>query len=420
MQSDNPLDRPANLETAIDYQPLILSPEQSVRLAVQQMSDRINQNSNSSDTQKRAVVSSCGLVVENERLVGIFTERDLVRLAANGSDLDTLTIGDVMTNKVITFPLNGLQDVFGALFLFRRYQVRHLPIIGDRGEIIGVISSESLRRVIRPADFLKLRRVGEVMTTPVICAPLQSTLTEVAQLMSTQRVSCVVIVELRQVYGNDAYDFPVGIITERDLVQFQSCYVDFHNTTADLVMSTPLLLLSPEDSLWTAHQEMQRLRVRRLVVSWDWGKGIGIVTLSNLLRLLDPVEMHLTKEVVTEAVGQSSPIRGQVDSTNLSQIKQNSQIKQQLRQLTEEISTHLLNTAQNRDTSNLNRNVEIANALTKIKRLQALIDNFDPPDRPISGSKTGQNPKPDGYRSPELSSHPPVEDESPQAVNSKY
>ncbi|MGQ4647837.1 CBS domain-containing protein [Lyngbya aestuarii] len=61
---------------------------------------------------------------------------------------------------------------------------------------------------------------------------------------------------------------PVGIITERDIVQFQSLQLDLSQTKAETVMSTPLFMLSPEDSLWTAHQEMQQRYLRRLVVSW--------------------------------------------------------------------------------------------------------------------------------------------------------
>ena len=71
---------------------------------------------------------------------------------------------------------------------------------------------------------------------------------------------------------------------------------------AEEVMSTPLFLLSPEDSLWTAHQEMLRRHVQRLVVSWDWGKGLGIVTQTNLLRIFDPMEMYGVIETLQHTV----------------------------------------------------------------------------------------------------------------------
>lgn len=69
-------------------------------------------------------------------------------------------------------------------------------------------------------------------------------------------------------------------------------------------MSTPLFLLTPEDSLWKAHQEMQRRHVRRLVVSWNGGKGLGIVTQTSLLKVFDPVEMYEVIETLQRTIKQ--------------------------------------------------------------------------------------------------------------------
>ncbi|PAX51972.1 CBS domain-containing protein [Brunnivagina elsteri] len=98
-------------------------------------------------------ISSFVLVVEEEKLLGIFTERDIVKLAAEGRDMQTLTIGEVMTPDVITLPINSLRHVFGPLFLFRRYKIRHLPIVGDRGELIGIISQDSIRQTLLRRQF---------------------------------------------------------------------------------------------------------------------------------------------------------------------------------------------------------------------------------------------------------------------------
>jgi signal-transduction protein with cAMP-binding, CBS, and nucleotidyltransferase domain len=69
-------------------------------------------------------------------------------------------------------------------------------------------------------------------------------------------------------------------------------------------MSTPLFLLSPEDSLWTAHQEMQTRKVGRLVVSWNWGQNLGIVTQTSLLRVFDPMEMYGVIENLQQTIQQ--------------------------------------------------------------------------------------------------------------------
>ena len=84
----------------------------------------------------------------------------------------------------------------------------------------------------------------------------------------------------------------------------QSLLLNLIDTSAEEVMSTPLFLLSPEDSLWTAHQEMQKRQVRRLLVAWNWGRGLGIVTQTSLLRVFDPLEMSWVIDTLQRTLDQ--------------------------------------------------------------------------------------------------------------------
>lgn len=47
---------------------------------------------------------------------------------------------------------------------------------------------------------------------------------------------------------------------------------------------------------------MEQRQVRRLVVSWDWGKKLGIVTQTSILRVFDPVEMHNVIETLQRTI----------------------------------------------------------------------------------------------------------------------
>ncbi|MEO0458567.1 MAG: EAL domain-containing protein, partial [Cyanobacteria bacterium P01_A01_bin.114] len=55
-----------------------------------------------------------------------------------------------------------------------------------------------------------------------------------------------------------------------------------------------LVCLSPEDTMWKAHQTMARMRVRRLVVTNAQNTLVGIITQTSILASLDPVEMQKT------------------------------------------------------------------------------------------------------------------------------
>jgi CBS domain-containing protein len=319
MQFDNPLDWIPDLKSVIEYSPLIVTPETSLLEAIAMISQAhcpscsIDELDITSDTDvtfsanqspQLGVRNSCVLVKQNQDLVGILTARDVVRITAQEVDFGKAKVADFMTSPIITMPQRSIEDIFAALFLFRRYQIRHLPLVDENEELIGVISHESIRHILRPANLLRFRRVADVMTTEVIHAPLEAPILQLAQLMAEYRVSCVVITQ------PDAEDNqrPVGIVTERDIVQFHAFQIDLATTQAQEVMSTPLFLLSPEDSLWTAHQEMKRRMVGRMVVSWNWGKELGIVTQTSLLRIFDPMEMYGVIENMQQTIQEINPI----------------------------------------------------------------------------------------------------------------
>lgn len=287
---------------AIDSEPLIVAPETPLLEVIGLMSQSPFSRCelDAGDLAPSPTLrSSCVLIMEGEQLQGIFTERDIVRLAAAGQSMEGVAIADVMIHPVRTLSQDNLQDVFAVLFLFRRYRIRHLPIVDAENNLVGIISSETLRQILKPANLLKIRRVAEVMSTAVVQADPEVSVLSLAQQMAEHRVSCVVIVD-----QSGETPQPIGIVTERDIVQFQSLQLNLAKQQAQDVMSSPLFLLSPEDSLWMVHQEMQRRRVRRFVVSWNWGQGLGIVTQSSFLRVFDPMEMYSIIETLQRTVAQ--------------------------------------------------------------------------------------------------------------------
>ncbi|NEP12803.1 MAG: CBS domain-containing protein [Symploca sp. SIO2C1] len=322
MQLNEPLIRAPALEEAIDSEPLIVAPNtllvEVIALISQALGSSCSLPSFDSPSDSIPIIgarSSCVLVMEDHQLLGIFTERDIVRLTADGMNFSGVKIAEVMVKEVITLPQSAVQDIFAALFLFRRYRIRHLPIVDDCSKLVGIVSPDSIRQVLRPANLLKLRRVSEVMSHQVVHAPLTASVLSLAQLMTKKRVSCVVITE----EDEEKRLLPVGIVTERDIVQFQSLQLNLAKTQAQVVMSTPLFLLSPQDSLWTAHQEMQQRRVRRLVVSWNWGQRLGIVTQTSLLRVFDPMEMYGIVETLQQTIQQLEAERSQNSNAQLEQ-----------------------------------------------------------------------------------------------------
>ncbi|MGJ5628319.1 GAF domain-containing protein [Nostoc sp. CALU 1950] len=293
----------SELKSAIIRHPLIVKPDTTVMDAIAQMSGvrTLCETTKTVDGQLDELYlearSSCVLVVEEEKLLGIFTERDVVRLSAQQCCFENLAIREVMIHPVFTQHESDFTDLFFAVNLLQQYRIRHLPILDDQERVVGLVTNESLRQSSRPVDLLRLRLVCEVMTSEVICATPNSSMLAIAQLMAKHRVSSIVIV---QPGGSqtEPLQIPVGIITERDLVQFQALSLNLKNCLAEAVMSTPIFAVKPDDSLWVVQQIMEQRLIRRLAVTGKQGELLGIVTQTSLLQALNPLELYKLAEVL--------------------------------------------------------------------------------------------------------------------------
>jgi CBS domain-containing protein len=77
-------------------------------------------------------------VVHNGKLVGIFSERDLMkRVVAEGCDPCSTCVAEVMTNDPLTINMN--EELENCLTLMRRHSFRHLPVCHD-GQLVGIVS----------------------------------------------------------------------------------------------------------------------------------------------------------------------------------------------------------------------------------------------------------------------------------------
>jgi len=84
------------------------------------------------------------LVVEGERLIGIFTERDVLRrVVGTGLDPRTARVADVMTKNLVTIaPETTVEE---AMTLFTDKRFRHLPVLSG-GRVVGLISIGDVTR----------------------------------------------------------------------------------------------------------------------------------------------------------------------------------------------------------------------------------------------------------------------------------
>jgi len=98
--------------------------------------------------------SSCVLAVEHERVVGILTQRDLLRCCYQNprrfmQSLEPgqpgLTLGDVMSQPVIVLKQSEFTGLMVAGDLLQRHHIRHLPIVDDEQRLVGLVTCGTLQ-----------------------------------------------------------------------------------------------------------------------------------------------------------------------------------------------------------------------------------------------------------------------------------
>jgi PAS domain S-box-containing protein len=154
MQPSYLMDLPA-LEQVMQYSTLTVAPDTPVINVIALMSQLKGNGCNLSNAEPSSGLSvpsqeqnSCVLVVQGSYLLGIFTEQDVVRLTALGTDFSNVKISQVMQKQVITLTSSHTQNALSAFKLMRQHQVRHLPVVNEQNQLVGLITQNGIYQLI--------------------------------------------------------------------------------------------------------------------------------------------------------------------------------------------------------------------------------------------------------------------------------
>lgn len=78
---------------------------------------------------------------KDKKCIGIFTERDAIRLVAENIDLDQ-PIGNLMTKNVITIQEDS--SINEVRKIIQTHSIRHLPVVNQENKLIGLLSVRAL------------------------------------------------------------------------------------------------------------------------------------------------------------------------------------------------------------------------------------------------------------------------------------
>ena len=124
-------------------------------------------------TKMAAAGISCVVVVDGQSPVGILTERDAVRLVAEGIDPESAQIGPLMSRPVLTVQLGT--TLHKAALLMKEERIRHIVVVDALGAIAGIVTQtdivkgleekyiEALKEIIREKEDIFRQTAQELL-----------------------------------------------------------------------------------------------------------------------------------------------------------------------------------------------------------------------------------------------------------------
>jgi CBS domain-containing protein len=237
------------------------------------------------------------VVNENERLMGLVTDRDLVTKAFGRGD--ELRIDAIMTRELeVTGPDEPVHEIAARL---GDYGLQRLPVVDRVGRLLGIVSLDDLaRRSNRPHEVRQTAAAlagrgpapppagwqrepltaQEIMRAPARAVMVGTSLPEVVATMKSENVGILPVVDNDQKLR--------GVITDRDiLVRLTTTDQSRGAIMVEDVMTTRVETAAPGDQLDVVLDKMHAKAVHRLPVVDREGTLVGIVSIDDVAARAD-------------------------------------------------------------------------------------------------------------------------------------
>lgn len=117
--------------------------------------------------------------------------------------------------------------------------------------------------------------VKDIMKKDLITVDSDKSIKEAALLMNRQDVGCVIVTK---------QNIPIGILTERDFVKRIAAEEKQLSEPIGQVMSSPLISVKPDDTVWDAAEVMKVKNIHKVPVQ-DGNEVVGIITATDLVKI---------------------------------------------------------------------------------------------------------------------------------------
>lgn len=240
---------------------------------------------------------SCLVVMDQGNIAGIITETDVLRRVGNkGKDSYRTKLSRIMSSPVES--VSSDLSVLEASKIMGVKHIKRLPIM-DEGKLVGIVTQTDLVRAL--TSYGLWRDISEIMSRNIASIQMDASVAEAAEIMTSRKISCIIVMD-----GDDV----AGVLTEKDLLgRVVALQRDPANTRMEEVMSSPVMSVLSNFSVYSASKVMEEMNIRRLVIMKD-KRLCGVLTQTDIfmavrnklqaeeeksLRLLDESKSNIYK-----------------------------------------------------------------------------------------------------------------------------
>ncbi|OIQ98399.1 cyclic di-GMP phosphodiesterase Gmr [mine drainage metagenome] len=221
----------------------------------------------------RAQRCSSVVVVENGRAIGIWTERDALKLDLSADGAFDTPLVQVMSRHVKSIGRDMLVSEAGLRF--KRDKIRHLLVVDDDDAPIGMLSQTDVILNHGVEHYLTFRDVRSVMSQTLVQLDAGLPLCEAMRRMRAENCEAAIVT-------SPAWD-GAGIVTERDVVRM---IAERRQGAVGEAASRPVVAVPPSFTLLAARDLFTQYGFRHLAVRADDGTFLGLLSFSDILSIL--------------------------------------------------------------------------------------------------------------------------------------